>query len=376
MYITRLLEEPILKRLNKGKIIIIYGARQVGKTTLVKSIADKSGIPFSYINCDEGSVQGKLMTADTSLALKALTGSPKLVILDEAQRIRDIGIKLKLLVDTYPEQQIIATGSSAFELSNEINEPLTGRVFEFWLFPFSAPEILKDRNLFEKERLLENLLVYGSYPEVYQMESNEEKAEKVRYIASNYLYKDILKFNNLKNSDIVIKLLRALAFQIGNEVSYNELANLVEVSKQTISDYIRLLEKAYIIFRLNPFSRNLRKELGKLRKIYFFDLGIRNALINNLNGLNLRDDIGKLWENFVVSEKYKSQLGPGFKTNYYFWRTYDGAEIDLVEDINGQLYGWEMKWSGKAKKAPKAWRDTYPKATWEIISPDSYLRSL
>lgn len=376
MYITRSLEKLIKEDLFKGKVIIVYGARQVGKTTLVKNIANKSKFPYLYLNCDQGNVAEMFLKSDTSEKLKEIIGDTPLVLIDEAQRVKNIGLKLKLLVDNYPKQQIIATGSSSFDLSNEINEPLTGRVFEFLLHPFTLKEIAGDKNKLEMKKELDSFLVYGSYPEIQQTITQAKKIQKIKYISSNYLYKDILKFNNIKNSDTVLKLLQALALQIGSEVSYNELATLVGISKQTVSDYISLLEKAFIIFRLSPYSTNLRKELGKLRKIYFFDLGIRNAIINNLNELNLRDDVGRLWENFVIAEKYKAQIGPGYKTSYYFWRTYDGQEVDLVESEGGTLHGWEAKWSNKKTiKAPSTWRNSYPKASWELVTPQNYLNN-
>jgi predicted AAA+ superfamily ATPase len=207
------------------------------------------------------------------------------------------------------------------------------------------------------------------------METNDLKAKRVKNLASNYLYKDLLIFNNLKNSDILLKLLQALSLQIGNEVSYNELANLLSIGKQTVANYIDLLEKTFVVFRLSPYSGNLRKAIGKRRKIYFLDLGIRNALINNQNPLNLRDDVGRLWENFVVSEKYKKQLGLGFSTDYYFWRTYDKQEVDLVENKGGRLYGWEIKWTDKDAKPPSAWK-AYPNSSWKLINKYNYLSEL
>lgn len=375
MYIQRRLEGTIKSALFKGKIIIVYGARQVGKTTLVKKIAENLGEPYQYLNCDEMDILSALQSANTSEALKQVIGSHKLVIIDEAQRVKNIGLKLKLIVDNFSQIQVIATGSSSFDLANEVNEPLTGRNFEFWLFPLTVGELfIKDQKI-EAQRKLESLLVFGSYPDVYQLESREQKSERIKYLASNYLYKDILKFNNIKNSEVVLKLLQALALQIGSEVSYNELANMVGVSKKTVADYIELLEKAFIIFHLPPYSGNLRKAIGKLRKIYFLDLGIRNAIINNQNPIQIRDDVGKLWENFVISERYKQQLGLGSKTNFYFWRTYDKQEVDLVEDVGGKLLGWEIKWGQKSSKAPRAWID-YGNSSWQIINRENYLDNL
>lgn len=375
MYIKRRLEKVIKTNLFKGKAIILYGARQVGKTTLVKKILEEFNEPYSYLNCDELDVLSRLQNAENSDSLKRIIGDYRLVVIDEAQRVKDIGLKIKLLVDNFPNIQIIATGSSSFELSNIINEPLTGRSLEFWLFPFSLNELFNKNQLIEAQRNLESLLIYGSYPEIFKLDSSEQKAQRIKYLASNYLYKDILKFDNIRSSEVVIKLLQALALRIGGEVSYNELANFIGVNKRTVANYIGLLEKAFIVFRLSPYSGNLRKAIGKMRKIYFFDLGIRNAIINNQNPLAIRDDIGKLWENFIIAEKYKQQLGLGFKTNYYFWRTYDKQEIDLVEDKGGKLHGWEIKWSEKNKKPPKAWTD-YKNSTWQEINRENYFEIL
>ena len=375
MYVNRRVEGPIKASLFKGKVIILYGARQVGKTTLVKKIAEQTGEAYGYLNCDELDVLSSLQNADNSETLNQIIGHNRLVIIDEAQRVKNIGLKLKLMVDNFPDKQIIATGSSAFDLANQVNEPLTGRSFEFWLFPFSVDEIFNSDQKIPADRKLESWLVYGSYPDVYTSESAQLKAQKVKYLAANYLYKDILKFNSVKSSEVVLKLLQALALQIGSEVSYNELANLVGVAKQTVVNYIDLLEKAFIIFRLSPYSGNLRKAIGKMRKIYFLDLGVRNAIINNQNPLNLRDDVGKLWENFVIAEKYKQQSGLGFKTNYYFWRTYDKQEVDLVEEAGGRLLGWEIKWLGKSKRPPKAWLN-YKNASWQVVDKNNYLETL
>ncbi len=375
MYIKRRVEGVIKDNLFKGKVIVVYGARQVGKTTMVTKIAEDLKIPYGYLNCDEMNVLSRLQNAENSEALKSLMGNNKLVIIDEAQRVNNIGLKLKLLVDNFPDMQVVATGSSSFDLANEIQEPLTGRNFEFWLFPLSLTEIFNANQIIEADRKLENLMIYGAYPDVYQLDSDEEKTQRIKYLASNYLYKDVFGFDRLRSSEIVLKLLQALALQIGQEVSYNELASLMQLDKQTIARYVDLLEKAFIVFRLPPYSGNLRKAIGKLRKIYFLDLGIRNAVINNLNPLHLRDDVGKLWENFIIAEKYKQQLGLGFQTNFYFWRTYDQQEVDLVESSGGKLKGWEIKWSSKNAKPPSSWK-SYPNASWDLINKDNYFTKL
>ena len=355
MYIQRQLERVVKESLFRGKIVIVYGARQVGKTTLATKIAEEYGQPYGYLNCDELDVLSQLQKADNSLALRQMMGDNKLVIVDEAQRVKNIGLKLKLLVDNYPEIQLLVTGSSSLDLSNEVSEPLTGRCDEYWLFPLSTREVWQKSDNVSRDRDLEKWLVYGSYPEIWNLESNEEKSVKIKQLAANYLYKDVLKFNEVKNSETILRLLQALALQIGSEVSFNELATTVGVSKQTIASYIDLLEKVFVVFSLRPYSGNLRQALNKKRKIYFLDVGIRNAIINNQNPLAIRDDVGKLWENFIIAEKYKSQLGLGYKTNLYFWRTYEGQEVYLVEDKGGELIGWEIKLKRRGRRQPKDW---------------------
>jgi len=373
-YIPRAIEGIIKKHLFKGKVIIIYGARQTGKTTLVKKIlADYSKFSSKYINCDEEDFRRLLTEANTSTQLKQIIGESKLIVFDEAQRVANIGLKLKLLVDNFPNQQIIATGSSSFELAQNIIEPLTGRNLQFWLHPFSIKEL---RNVFDKveiKRMLETFLIYGCYPAVVNVSSLEEKKILISSITQDYLFKDILKFRGIKAEETARKLLQALALQLGNEVSLNELANLVGVSKETIASYLEILEKAFIIFKLPPFSRNLRKEIGKLRKVYFYDLGIRNALINNQNPLSLRTDVGVLFENFVIAEKKKEENFVGNLKNLYFWRTYAKQEIDLVEEVGGRLYAYEIKWQKTKGKPPKAWRETYPTAFWQLVNHQNFL---
>ncbi len=373
MYIPRQIEPKIVENLFKGDIVIIYGARQVGKTTLVRKIIEnQSNLSTKYLNCDEGDIQKIFSEADTSTSLKRIIGDAKLVVLDEAQRIRNIGLKLKLLVDNFPGQQIVATGSSSFDLSNEVKEPLTGRCREFWLYPLTSSEMFPSGDNLEFSRNLETILIYGSYPKVFESVSSEDKKIQIEKIVSSYLYKDVLKFQSLKNAEIVRKLLEALALQIGNEVSYNELSNLLRISRQTVESYVEILEKAFVIFKIIPYSRNLRKEIGKLRKIYFYDLGVRNALVDSLKPLSLRNDIEALWENFVVAEfKKRNNFITNIK-NLYFWRMYDGQEVDLVEEKEGKLFGYEIKWSRVRKDAPKAWRLNYKEASWKVITKDNY----
>lgn len=374
MYISRKIEPKIKENLFKGDLVIIYGARQVGKTTLVKKlIEDYADFEPKYLNCDEGDVQKMFTDANTSVSLKRIIGNSKLVVIDEAQRVRNIGLKLKLIIDNFPDQQIVATGSSSFDLANEVKEPLTGRSREFWLYPLTSAEIFSGKDSFEFSRNLESLLTYGSYPKVLESLEDQEKKIQIEKIVSNYLYKDILKFQSLKSAEIVRKLLEALALQVGNEVSYNELSNLLGISRQTVENYVEILEKAFVIFKITPYSNNLRKELGKLRKIYFYDLGVRNALIDSLKPFSMRNDVGALWENFVVAEFMKQNNFVGNIKKLYFWRTYQGQEVDLVYEKDGNILGFEIKWNKIRKYPPKAWKEYYKKASWEVITKDNYL---
>ncbi len=367
MIYPRLLEKRIKSHLFKGKAIIIYGARRVGKTTLVKKIQSEYTESL-YLNCDEPDVRFAL-TDKTSTELLNYIGHKKLVIVDEAQRVKNIGLTLKLLVDNAPGLQIIATGSSSFDLSNRISEPLTGRAFEFHLGPFFLMETSADP--IEIGRLLESRLIFGLYPEV--VTAKNERQDLLRTIYKNYLYKDALEYQGLKNPDLVEKLLTALALQIGSEVSLTELASLLGIDQKTVSSYIRLLELAFVIFRLPPLSRNLRKEISKSRKIYFWDTGIRNAVINNFNPLSLRNDAGPLWENFLIAQRLQRNEILGKQANYYFWRTWDQQEIDYVEETEGILSGWEIKWQGKGKRMPGAWAESYQNARYQTIDRKNYL---
>lgn len=370
MIYPRLLEKRVKKHLFKGKAVIIYGARRVGKTTLVKKIQSEYAKSL-YLNCDEPDVRLAL-TDKTSTELLNYIGNKKLVIIDEAQRIKNIGLTLKLLVDNAPGLQVVATGSSSFDLSNKISEPLTGRAFEFHLGPFSFQETSTDPT--ELQRLLETRLVFGLYPEI--VVNQDEKQDTLKALYKNYLYKDALEYQGLKNPELIEKLLTALALQLGSEVSYTELANLLGVDQKTVASYVRLLELAFVIFRLPPLSRNLRKEISKSRKIYFWDTGIRNAVINNFNPLSLRNDIGPLWENFLIAERFKRNEILGKSANCYFWRTWNQQEIDYVEEAGGVLSGWEIKWDSKGKKPPKAWRETYKNSTYQTITKNNYLEFL
>lgn len=369
MIIKRKIQDLVEKSLFKGKVVIVYGARQVGKTTMVREIQKKYPTDSVYLNCDEPDIRNAF-SEKTSTEIKAFLGNKKLVILDEAQRVLNIGLTLKLIVDNFPDMQIIATGSSSFDLSNKISEPLTGRSYEFHLYPFSLEEIKQAYSDLEIDRILDQRIVFGMYPEI--IFSGVEAGRKLKSLARSYLFKDIFEFQKIKNSEAVEKLLSALALQIGNEVSYNELAQTVGIDKNTVAHYIQILEKAFIIFRLPPFSRNLRNELKKLRKIYFFDTGVRNAIINNLNPLELRQDIGALWENFIISEKIKSNANNGFDKKNYFWRTREGREIDYLEDFAGKLDGFEIKWKEEKFRIPKAFAESYPESKIELVNRKNY----
>lgn len=368
--IKRTIQKNVEDKLFKGKIVVIYGARQVGKTTLVKEIQKKFSNSV-YFNCDEIDVRNALIDK-TSSEIKKFLGDSKLVILDEAQRIKNIGLTLKLIVDNFPEIQVVATGSSSFDLSNKIKEPLTGRKYEFYLYPFSLEEAksIYSSNL-EIKRILEKFLLFGMYPEIVQKNGVSSIKENLKSITGSYLYKDILQYQSIKSPEILEKLLQALALQIGNEVSYNELSGLLAVDKKTIANYIQILEQAFIIFRLKPLKRKIRQELGKLRKIYFYDLGIRNALINNFNALDLRNDVGFLWENFMISERLKQNQNHNKTFNTYFWRM-KNQEIDYIEEEGGSFSGFEFKFNKDTFKKPKVFLKTYQNSSIELVNKDNY----
>lgn len=368
VFFTRKIQKTIENSLFKGKIIVLYGARQVGKTTLIKEIANKHATDSVFLNCEEPDIQAAFTHA-TSSAMKAFIGDKKLVFLDEAQRITDIGLSLKLLVDTYPEMQIVATGSSSFELANKIVEPLTGRKEEFFLPPLSLEEMSETSSDVEIRRTLERRLIDGMYP--YMVTAGVVDAQKkLREITRSYLYQDILQHQNIQHPDVLEQLLRALAFQIGNEVSYAELGSTIGLNGKTVERYLNLLEKTFVIFRLPPLSRNLRKEIAKSRKIYFFDTGIRNALINNFNEPALRQDMGALWKNFAISERQKFLMNHGQFFNRYFWRTYDGQEIDYVEEADGVFSAFEMKWHKKTYRFPNIFIEQYHPKETKIVSAE------
>ena len=353
--IIRLLGAKIEDRLGSGKAIIIIGPRQVGKTTLIKS--NLKNKPYLFLDADDPTIRNLLTNANTE-QLKSIIGKNKLVFIDEAQRIENIGITLKIITDQFKDVQLIVSGSSAFELNNQLNEPLTGRKWEYQLFPISWKEFEDNVGFIKAEQQLEIRIIYGMYPDVINRVG--EETEVLKQLGDSYLYKDILAFSTIRKPEILEKLLQALALQIGNEVSYNELSQLVGIDKNTVSNYIDILQKAFVIFKLGSFSRNLRNEIKTNQKIYFYDTGIRNMIIGNFNALELRQDKGPLWENFLISERRKKNTYAGSLKKPYFWRTVQQQEIDYVEETSGQITGYEIKWNAKAKvKIPKLFKETY-----------------
>ncbi|MCC5924791.1 MAG: ATP-binding protein [Crocinitomicaceae bacterium] len=368
--ITRAIENQIKNKLFKGKVITLIGARQTGKTTLLKNIFQKHKAESLWLNADEFDIRERFNNP-TSTLLKSLFGEKKIVIIDEAQRINEIGIALKLIVDTFPDIQVIATGSSAFELQNKMNEPLTGRKFEFYLYPFSFGELVNHQGEIIEKRLLNHRLVFGSYPEVVNNLGNEVAVLKL--LSDSFLYRDLLMLENIKKPEKLVKLLQALAYQVGSEVSYNEIGNLIGLDSKTVESYIQLLEKSFVLFRLHSFSRNLRNELKLSKKIYFYDNGIRNALISSFQILEGRQDIGALWENYLVSERKKRNQYLNFYGNSYFWRTKDKQELDYLEEINGQLSAFEFKWNDKrTHQISKTFLNGYPDSQSTIIQRKNY----
>ncbi len=365
--------QPFLEQsLFKGKVIILYGARQVGKTTLIRALQEKYPNESLYLNCDEPDIRSAL-SEKTSTELRLLLGNKTLILIDEAQRVKNIGLSLKLLVDNLPQIQIVATGSSSFDLSNDISEPLTGRKIEIPLYPLSIGELITQSSPLEIQRSLEYHLRYGMYPGIVFVDN---PAESLLEITKSYLYKDILEFQSVKNPDLLHRLLQALALQVGSEVSLNELGTMLGLDKATITRYLFLLEQGFVIFHLPPFSRNLRKELTKQRKIYFYDLGVRNALINNFNPLELRQDVGALWENFFISERMKAVHNQRRHPNMYFWRTYDGQEIDYLEEEGGFLSGFECKWGSGKWRIPSAFASAYPESELHLVTRSNVLEFL
>lgn len=368
--IKRQLETIICNHFKQRKAILLFGARQVGKTTLLENLKCLQKKKTLFISGDESDIK-ELLFQTTSTRLKHAFTGYDIVVIDEAQEIQNIGTTLKLITDKLKNIQVIATGSSAFELANRTNEPLTGRKFEFMLYPLSFSEMVSYNTFIEEKRMLELRLVYGYYPEVVKNPGNEKKMLKL--IAGSYLYKDILRLENIKRSELLENILKALALQIGSEVSYNEIAQLCRTNSRTVEHYIDVLQKAYIIFKLPAFSRNIRNEIKKGKKIYFWDNGIRNAIINNyINTVKLRNDAGALWENFIISERMKIHRYNESDVNCYFWRTTQQQEIDFIEEENNQFTAYEFKWNKKSKaKLSKTFSENYSVKKFNVITPEN-----
>ena len=365
--IQRELEHQITSLLGSGKAIIIMGARQVGKSTLLDTIfRQRDGV--LWMTGDDLDIQ-ELFSQMTSSRIKALLGNSQILIIDEAQRIPDIGLRLKLITDQIKDVQVVATGSSSFELASKVNESLAGRKREFRMFPVSFSEMVSHTNLLEELRLIPHRMIYGYYPEVVNNPGSETAI--LKELSDSFLYKDILSFENINKPDKIVRLLKALAFQIGSQVSYNEVGQMVGLDSKTVERYVDILEKSFIIFRLGSFSRNLRNELKSSRKIYFWDLGIRNLLIGNLAQVENRTDVGPLWENYAISERLKHNFYHSSIAQSFFWRTQQQKEIDYLEEENGQLCAYEFKWNDKKSgvRVPESFAKAYPEASFQVITP-------
>lgn len=367
--INRLLQSSLEKRLFKGKAILLFGARQTGKSTLAEVLLSGLNEEWLTLNGDDADVR-EILSDTTATKLKVIIGNKKIALIDEVQRIKNIGLTLKLITDQIKNVQVIATGSSSFELSSQDNEPLTGRKYEFMLFPLSFEEMVMHHGLLEEKRLIEHRMIYGYYPEI--VTNPGEEKERLKLLASSYLYKDLLMLEQIKKPALLEKLLNALALQVGNEVNYTEIGQLIGSDRKTVEKYIDLLEKAFVIFQLPAFSRNVRNEIKKGKKVYFYDCGIRNAVINNFAPLSTRTDVGALWENFIIVERMKHLKYAENEARHYFWRTTQQQEIDLIEEVDSKLTAFEFKWNKNTKaKIPQTFTGNYPKSETLVVSPDN-----
>ena len=376
MEITRILQTQIEELLLPGKVLVLYGPRQVGKTTLAHQLIANTTRRTRFINADE-LLYREALASQNRQTLDNILADAELLIIDEAQRVPNIGLNLKILIDAHPNVTILATGSASFELANKINEPLTGRKITFNLYPISYPEISQTMGNLEAKAMLEEQLIWGGYPEIITA-APPLRARLLGELTGSYLFRDLLALEGLRRADKLVDLLRLLAFQIGNEVSHSELATNLGINRQTVDRYLDLLEKVFVIYRVGGFSRNLRKEISKNGRYYFFDNGVRNSLIQNFNPLSLRNDVGQLWENFLMIERRKHHDYIGRAVNRYFWRTYDQKEIDLVEEWQGKLFGFEFKWrQGKIKKSVRQeFTAAYPNSELSVISQDNFVEFL
>lgn len=373
--IQRNLQSVLTGFIGKGKALLLIGARQVGKSTLFKQITDTLTDEVLWLNCDQEEARSVLSNQSLN-TLRLLLGDYKVIVIDEAQRVTNIGLTLKLITDNFPDKQLLVIGSSSLDLHNHLNEPLTGRKLEYYLYPISVSEIYKNKGLVATKELLPHQLIYGSYPDVLFSSLPPEKT--LQELTDSYLYKDILEIEGIRKSAVLSKLLVALAVQIGSEVSYNELAKTVGIDSKTVEKYIDILEKCFIVFRLSSFSRNIRTELNKSKKIYFYDLGIRNAVLNMFAPIDYRQDIGALWENYFIVERLKFNHYADRVVNTYFWRTTEKQEIDYIEERNGELHLFELKWNVNKKntKFPNQFIQTYQPNSAVVVTPDNYLEFL
>lgn len=372
--INRIIEKRLKNSLLPNKVVVLLGARRIGKTSLIKKImADMSNETILHLNGEDMSTAAVLSQRTVENYKRLLSGN-NLLVIDEAQKIDNIGSCLKLIVDEIPGIKILVTGSSMFDLTNKLGEPLTGRKITFLLFPLSQMEYQPYENIIQTKAKLEERLIYGSYPEMLQYNDNDGKQMYLKQLVNDYLLKDILAFDGVRNATKMLDLLRLIAFQIGKEVSIEELGRQLAMSKNTVEKYLDLLSKVFVIYRLQGFSRNLRSEIVKSNKWYFYDNGIRNVLVANFTPLTMRNDVGELWENYCLSERLKYQHYKPLTTHNYFWRTYQQQEIDWIEERDGTLHAYELKWSATKKvKVPSTWKNTYPDSTFECINPQNYL---
>jgi uncharacterized protein len=373
MKIQRLLLPQLKNALIPGKVLVLYGPRQVGKTTLAKDLLASVSLRSTFINADE-IIYREALASQNRQKLGEILGNAELLVIDEAQRVPDIGINLKILIDSYPNAIILATGSASFDLANKISEPLTGRKLTFTLYPVSYPEIQNTMGAFETRAQLERWLVWGGYPAIVTTDSPTLRERLLGELVGSYLYRDILELEGVRRSDKIIDLLRLLAFQIGQEISIAEIASSLALNRQTVERYLDLLEKVFVVFRVGGFSRNLRKEVTKNPRYYFYDNGVRNSLIQNFNPPGLRNDVGQLWENFLLIERRKTNQTAGRLANAYFWRTYDQKEIDSIEEYEGKIHGYEFKWqNGDIRRATRTeFLNAYPDAELMTISKDNF----
>ena len=371
--IVRYIENDIIQHLQPNKVIVIYGPRRVGKTTLVHKLAKQISDPVLWLNGENLDTQ-EWLSSRSLTKLTAGIGSYRTLIIDEAQRVDQIGLNLKILIDSIPNIRIIATGSSSFDLANQVGEPLVGRKWQYQLYPVAQLELVPMETPFESKLKLEERLIYGSYPEVVTTQGAQEKRNILSSIVDGALFKDLFMLDGIKNPAKAVQLAKAIALQVGGLISLTELSNTLDINLATVERYLDLLEKTFVIISVSGFRRNLRTELTKTRRYYFWDNGIRNSLINSFNPLSLRTDTGQLWENYIFIERMKKRDYQHIYSNIYFWRTHNRQEIDLVEERDGKLHGVEIKWSpSKGRRPPSNWTDTYPNAEYVVVNRENYL---